>query len=721
MARLIFIDGDWGGWSYNPGTNSWTHLFRTNGNDGSGLPQYPMSGYTNFAVYSKLGFIVFGGGNNVYKMNAAGTIATITTPPFAVNVGTGSTCCSVAADPVTGKIIVINASRQVWELNPGGSGTWTNTGIVAPARFSENVGVGESLISAPISEYGVVMYVKCNDSNACYVYLYKHTPLTSGGGTPADTQAPTTPANPATFVVSSSQINLSWTASTDNVGVTGYRVERCQGLGCSNFSQVATPSGTTFNNTGLSASTSYSYRMRATDAAGNLSGYSTVVSATTQVSATTPPPDTQSPTAPTSPMAAVVSSSQITLSWTASTDNVAVTGYRVERCQGSGCSNFGQITTSPGTTFSDAGLSASTTYGYRVRATDAAGNLSGYSTVVSATTQAGVPSGTGGGGATTDLDFAQRCGGAGVIKCATFDSSSEIAGVWGNVFGILPGTNANPQIDATVKASGAGSLKFTIPSQSGSNGAGSYFTNFSNNLSALFGENSTFYIQWRQRFDTNYVNHNFAGSGGKKLVIIGAGDQAGVCNPSFPTSATCPTSCTDIELVPTAQDIDRNSIVTAYNSCVTFKGFEYWDNALSQVTVQNAVGCLYPSYPVPPCIRLWPNEWMHFKVEVRIGNWNTANSTFRMWIGREGQASVKVLDFSPATGSPANLYNNTGNRYGKVWLLPYMTGKDPSETHPTAYTWYDELIISTTDIADPGGSGSGPSQPPVAPSGLTLR
>ncbi len=75
------------------------------------------------------------------------------------------------------------------------------------------------------------------------------------------------------------QINLSWTAATDNVGVTGYRVERCQGAGCSTFAQVGTPSGTTFATRGLPASTSYSYRVRATDAAGNLSGYSNMASA----------------------------------------------------------------------------------------------------------------------------------------------------------------------------------------------------------------------------------------------------------------------------------------------------------------------------------------------------------------------------------------------------------------------------------------------------------
>src|SRR5262249_42035432 len=87
---------------------------------------------------------------------------------------------------------------------------------------------------------------------------------------------------------STSQINLSWTASTDNVGVNGYRIERCQGTACSNFAQVATTAGPSFSDTGLTASTSYNYRVRATDAAGNLSGYSNISGAVT-ASAPVPP------------------------------------------------------------------------------------------------------------------------------------------------------------------------------------------------------------------------------------------------------------------------------------------------------------------------------------------------------------------------------------------------------------------------------------------------
>ena len=92
---------------------------------------------------------------------------------------------------------------------------------------------------------------------------------------------------------SATQINLGWGASTDNVGVTGYLVERCQGAGCSTFAQIGTAAGTTttYNDTGLITNTSYSYRVRATDAAGNLSSYSNTGTTATQA-------DTQPPTMP---------------------------------------------------------------------------------------------------------------------------------------------------------------------------------------------------------------------------------------------------------------------------------------------------------------------------------------------------------------------------------------------------------------------------------------
>ena len=122
--------------------------------------------------------------------------------------------------------------------------------------------------------------------------------------------------------------------------------------------------------------------MRANDAAGNLSSYSPIATATTAAA-----PDTTAPTAPSSLTTwSGDSASTAVLGWTASTDNVGVTGYRIERCQGSGCTTFTQIGTSSVTSYSSNGLLSGTTYRYRVRAADAAGNLSGYSNVVSVTT-----------------------------------------------------------------------------------------------------------------------------------------------------------------------------------------------------------------------------------------------------------------------------------------------------------------------------------------------
>ncbi len=100
-------------------------------------------------------------------------------------------------------------------------------------------------------------------------------------GTSIDTAKPTVPTNLTATAVSTSRINLAWTASTDNVGVTGYRLERCTGRGCTNFAQIASPAGVSYGDTGLRAGTRYRYRVRAADAAGNLSAYSIVVRADT--------------------------------------------------------------------------------------------------------------------------------------------------------------------------------------------------------------------------------------------------------------------------------------------------------------------------------------------------------------------------------------------------------------------------------------------------------
>ena len=100
---------------------------------------------------------------------------------------------------------------------------------------------------------------------------------------------------------------------------------------------LAGTGGSSYTVSGQTAG-AWSYRVRAVDDAGNMSPYSNAASVVVQAT------DTQAPAAPTSLTATAASSGQINLAWMASTDNVgAVTGYRVERCQGSSCSSFAQV------------------------------------------------------------------------------------------------------------------------------------------------------------------------------------------------------------------------------------------------------------------------------------------------------------------------------------------------------------------------------------------
>ena len=256
-----------------------------------------------------------------------------------------------------------------------------HTGAIATSTNPLQIG-GDSLYGQFFA--GMLDEVRVYNTalTAAQIQTDEATPINASG---PDTTPPTQPGTLTATAASSGEIDLSWGASTDNVAVTGYDIERCQGAFCTNFTQIGTTGATTttYKDTGLTASTAYSYRVRAFDAAGNLSAYSNTGTATTQSVDTTPP------TQPGTLTATAASGGEIDLSWGASTDNVAVTGYDVERCQGSSCTNFAQIGTTGATTttYKDTGLTASTAYSYRVRAIDAAGNLSPYSNTASATTQ----------------------------------------------------------------------------------------------------------------------------------------------------------------------------------------------------------------------------------------------------------------------------------------------------------------------------------------------
>ena len=173
-----------------------------------------------------------------------------------------------------------------------------------------------------------------------------------------DTQAPTQPGGLTAATTSSSSIKLAWTASSDNVGVSGYEIRR-GGV------PIATVTGTTYIDSGLLALTTYAYEVRAVDAAGTQS-------TPAQASATTTFEDLTPPTSPVL-LSARVSSRRVTLSWSASADDVKVTGYRVRR-------NGVQAKQLTGLTFRD--NPGRGTFTYTVVAYDAKNNVSGASNAI---------------------------------------------------------------------------------------------------------------------------------------------------------------------------------------------------------------------------------------------------------------------------------------------------------------------------------------------------
>lgn len=190
---------------------------------------------------------------------------------------------------------------------------------------------------------------------------------------PSDTVAPSTPGVPTFARAGAGQVAVSWTASTDDVGVAGYNVYRSATAAFqpNASSLVGTATPTTFTDT-VGPGTYY-YAVAAFDAAGNLSPASTATLIVT---------DTAAPTVPTNLAAKASSPTQVDLTWTASTDDVGVASYTVYR-------NGTPLATVTGTTYSNTGLVAGTAYAYSVAATDAAGNTSVQSPPVTVTTPAG--------------------------------------------------------------------------------------------------------------------------------------------------------------------------------------------------------------------------------------------------------------------------------------------------------------------------------------------
>jgi hypothetical protein len=292
----------------------------------------------------------------------------------------------------------------------------------------------------------------------------------------------------------------------------------------------------------------------------------------------------------------------------------------------------------------------------------------------------------------TATDFSGRCQAPGVIRCWSFDDATATDAH------VLPPNGSTVKragVVTDVAADGTGSLRFTIPSQSGADSGGSFWLDFADDFSQQFDQGQEFYIQYRVRYNDVILNtvYNAIGggiSGGFKMSITGEGDRPG----------TTAFSCTTLELP--LQNIDQTGLPRAYHSCGTFQQLQVQIPNTSEFLDQNADGC--PHYgnqgfakTEPPCFMYKPFEWITIQQHVKIGHWGQPDSTVEYWAADQGQTSRLIISLSDFT----LLNDNPGvAKYGKIWLLPYQTNKDDTQVTGTGQVWYDDLIISTQRIPD---------------------
>lgn len=290
---------------------------------------------------------------------------------------------SIAPSSVTGISVAANYrgpsnSEQAWtwSLYNFSTSAWTTIGTNSGATswtWKSFTFASPASAASYVSSAGLVR-VQLSAANGVDNALLDYEAITvvSGSAPPADTTAPSVPTGLNSPSKTATSVSLAWAASTDNVGVTGYDVYRGTTL-------VGTVAGTSTTVTGLTANTAYSFTVKARDAAGNISAASSPLSVTTSAAAG----DTTAPSTPTGLASPSKTSTSVSLSWTASTDNVGVTGYEVF-VNGSATA----ATTVTTTSATVSGLAASTAYSFTVKAKDAAGNRSAASSPLSVTTSA---------------------------------------------------------------------------------------------------------------------------------------------------------------------------------------------------------------------------------------------------------------------------------------------------------------------------------------------
>jgi chitodextrinase len=297
---------------------------------------------------------------NVSAQSSQACVTTLDAPPLAPSglVAAGASDTQINLSWQTSA----TADGFVVETAPSANGPWTGIATVGP-----NVTTYMQMGLSSLSTYYFHVYAYNSLGNSPYSNIASGTTLAA-----PDTIAPSIPSGLTASAISSNRVNLSWVGATDSggSGLAGYTVYL-------NGTQVATVTTASYMATGLAPNTSYCFTVAASDNAGNVSTPSGQVCATTLGTV---------PVAPSGLVALAISSSQINLTWQDNSSNES--GFIVQRASSSSgpWTQIGLMGANV-TSCAHTGLTAATTYFYRVCAYNTSGN-SAFSAVTSATTQA---------------------------------------------------------------------------------------------------------------------------------------------------------------------------------------------------------------------------------------------------------------------------------------------------------------------------------------------
>lgn len=364
-----------------------------------------------------------------------------------------------------------------------------------------------------------------------------------------------------------------------------------------------------------------------------------------------------------------------------------------------------------------------------------------------------------------DADWLRRASARGVVKAVGFDDIRDwVRYRWDRshcnpayqviVDGKREGCRANAW-DPNVKASGKGAVRFDILSRSGAGGGGSFAIPFGDYETHQFGANTDMWVSWRQRMSPRFLQpYRLINDPERvttfKQVIIAQGDMEAT-GAGKPIDAD---SCSEAELVVTSTYPNLSApYPQAYFECGRYNAFEQVltkgmfsgdPRGSTPITRQNMrfdgagrFNCVYHPLTLDGsgCVRYHADEWITYMVHVAIGPEGSAvssvsrrkvqpgyvDSTYEFFVAYPGQ-DFELVHRQDGVVIPRGQYYFGGDpglassyrggwgptdahpkaKYGKLWLLPFMTSKDPEEDSELASTWFDEVIVSRCRIAAPG-------------------